>query len=163
MSPSQKKRFAIVALIITGVSAATFFAIMSMQSSFEYFRTPTQINQDGFDEKQTYRLAGLVRKGSLSRLEDGVTQRFGITDCESDVTIQYTGILPDLFREGQAIVTIGKFSTSAPEERDEKGALLIASQVLAKHDENYVPNEAADAIMLQQANKCDDADGAVDY
>lgn len=163
MSPSQKKRFAIVALIISGVGAATFFAIMSMQSSFEYFRTPTQINQDGFDAKQTYRLAGLVRKGSVNRLEDGVTQRFDITDCESDVTIQYTGILPDLFREGQAIVTIGKFSTSQPEERNEKAALLIASQVLAKHDENYVPNEAADAIMLQQANKCDDAEGAVDY
>lgn len=169
MSPSQKKRFAIVALIIFGVGSATFLAVMSMQSSFEYFRTPTQINQDGFDVKQTYRLAGLVRKGSVTRLEDGVTQRFGITDCESDVTIQYTGILPDLFREGQAIVTVGKFSpkTSSSEssnpESPENENILIASQVLAKHDENYVPDEAADAIMLQQANKCDDADGPVKY
>ena len=159
MSPSQKKRFAIVALILFGVGSAVFLMIMSMQSSFEYFRTPSQINQDGYDIKQTYRLAGLVRKGSVSRLEDGVTQRFGITDCESDVTIQYTGILPDLFREGQAIVTVGKFNSDAADN----GNILIASQVLAKHDENYVPDEAADAIMLQHANKCDDAEGPVEY
>ena len=154
MSPSQKKRFAIVSLIIAGVGAATFFSIMAMQSSFEYFRTPTQIKTEGFDAKQTYKLAGIVRKGSVSRLEDGVTQRFDITDCENDITIQYTGILPDLFREGQAIVTIGKFNNEP---------MLIASQVLAKHDENYVPNEAADAVMLQQANKCNDTDGPVKY
>ena len=159
MSPSQKKRFAIVSIIIVGVSAATFFAIMAMQSSFEYFKTPTQIKAEGYEAIQTYKLAGIVRKGSVLRLDDGVTQRFDITDCENDVTIQYTGILPDLFREGQAIVTIGKFDSNnaVPNE------ILIASQVLAKHDENYVPNEAADAIMLQQANKCDDADGPVKY
>lgn len=154
MSPSQKKRLAIVGLVIAGVAAATFLAIMSMQSSFEYFKTPTQIKTEGFDAKQTYKLAGIVRKGTVKRLDDGITQRFDITDCESDVTVQYTGILPDLFREGQAIVTIGKFVDQP---------MLIASQVLAKHDENYVPNEAADAIMLQQANKCDDTDGPIKY
>ncbi len=159
MSPSQKKRFAIVGLIIAGVSAAAFFAIMAMQSSFEYFKTPTQISNEGFDIRQTYKLAGIVRKGTVIRLADGVTQRFDVTDCESDVTIQYTGILPDLFREGQAIVSIGKFSDQAKNSQ----AMLIASQVLAKHDENYVPNEAADAVMLQQANKCNDADGPVKY
>lgn len=154
MSPSQKKRLAIVSLVIVGVSVATFLAIMSMQSSFEYFKTPTQIKTEGFEDKVSYRIAGLVRKGSLNRLGDGVTQQFNITDCENDVLVQYTGILPDLFREGQAIVTVGKFDVNS---------MLIAAQVLAKHDENYVPNEAADAVMLQQANKCDDAEGAVNY
>ncbi|MFT6408292.1 MAG: cytochrome c-type biogenesis protein CcmE [Arenicella sp.] len=154
MSPSQKKRLAVVGSVIVGVGVATFLAIMSMQSSFEYFKTPTEIKNEGFDSKQTYRLAGIVRKGTLIRLEDGITQRFDITDCVNDITIQYTGILPDLFREGQAIVTIGKF---------EDQPMLIASQVLAKHDENYVPNEAADAIMLQQANKCEDTDGSIKY
>jgi len=154
MSPSQKKRLAIVFLVICGVSLATFLAIMSMSSSFEYFKTPSEINNEGYEAQHSYRIAGLVRKGSLKRLQDGVTQQFKITDCESDVLIQYTGILPDLFREGQAIVTVGKF--------DQK-TMLVADQVLAKHDENYVPSEAADAIMLQQANKCDDADGVVEY
>lgn len=154
MSPSQKKRLAIVSLVLCGVALATFFAILSMSSSFEYFKTPTQIKTEGFEAQNTYKIAGLVRKGSLNRLEDGVTQQFNITDCENDVLIQYTGILPDLFREGQAIVTVGRFDTSS---------MLVASQVLAKHDENYVPNEAADAVMLQQANKCDDAEGPVKY
>lgn len=154
MSPSQKKRLRIVAMVIVGVSVAAFFALMAMQSSFEYFKTPSQINTEGVDAAQTYRLAGLVRKGSVERLEDGITQRFNITDCEHDVTIQYTGILPDLFREGQAIVTVGRFNQEP---------ILIATQVLAKHDENYVPNEAADALMLAQANKCDDTSGPVEY
>lgn len=154
MSPTQKKRFTIIALVVIGMSLATFLALQAMQSSIEYFRTPTQLSTEGFTAEQTYRVAGLVRKGSLSRLDDGVTQRFNITDCENDVTIQYTGILPDLFREGQAIVTVGKFN---------ENSTLMASQVLAKHDENYVPNEAADAVMLAQANKCDTADGAVTY
>jgi len=154
MSPTQKKRFTVVGLVLLGVSLATFLALQAMQSSIEYFRTPTQLSTQGFSEQQTYRIAGLVRKGSVTRLDDGVTQRFNITDCENDVTVQYTGILPDLFREGQAIVTVGKFNAEPA---------FIASQVLAKHDENYVPNEAADAVMLAQANKCDDAQGPVTY
>ena len=154
MSPSQKKRLGIISLIVCGVSLATFLAILSMSSSFEYFKTPSQVNNEGVDTQHSYRIAGLVRKNSLNRLEDGITQQFKITDCEHDVLVQYTGILPDLFREGQAIVTVGKF---------DKNTMLVAAQVLAKHDENYVPNEAADAVMLQQANKCNDAEGAVKY
>lgn len=154
MSPTQKKRFTIVALVLSGVALATFLGLMAVQNSIEYFRTPSQIHDGEYDQQQTFKVAGLVRKGSVKRLEDGVTQRFDVTDCVHDVTVQYTGILPDLFREGQAIISIGSFN-------DEPA--LIASQVLAKHDENYVPNEAADAIMLAQANKCDSADGPVKY
>lgn len=154
MSPTQKKRFTVIALVVFGMSIATFLALQAMQSSIEYFRTPTEIATEGVGTERMYRVAGLVRKGSLTRLEDGITQRFKITDCENDVMVQYTGILPDLFREGQAIVTVGKFNTDP---------MLIASQVLAKHDENYVPNEAADAVMLAQANKCDEAEGPVSY
>jgi len=158
MTPTQKKRFTVVALIITGVAIAVFLGLMAASSSIEYFRTPTQIHNGEFSQDTTYRIAGIVRKGSVSRLEDGVTQRFALTDCEHDVLIQYTGILPDLFREGQAIVTLGVFDNSVPGK-----PLLIANQVLAKHDENYVPTEAADAVMLAQANKCDDAEGAIEY
>jgi cytochrome c-type biogenesis protein CcmE len=77
-----------------------------------------------------------------------------ITDCENEVAVRYTGILPDLFREGQAIVAKGVFTSNE---------LMTAGQVLAKHDENYVPNEAADTMMLAQANKCEDTDGPVTY
>ncbi len=154
MSPSQKKRLALLGLVIVGVSLATFLALLSMQSSLEYFKQPSEIVEQGFQPSQSYKIAGLVRKGSLSRLDDGVTQRFAVTDCVHDLIVQYTGILPDLFREGQAIVSVGQFN---------EDAVLIARQVLAKHDENYVPNEAAEAVMLAQANKCDDATGPVNY
>lgn len=154
MSPSQKKRFIMVAVILVGVALTAFFALMSMQTSIEYFRTPSQINAGEFDQQQRYRVAGLVKEGSVSRLSDGVTQRFTITDCEHDVTVQYTGILPDLFREGQAIVTVGQFDPTTT---------LVAAQVLAKHDENYVPSEAADAVMLAKADKCKSVDGPAVY
>lgn len=154
MSPTQKKRFTVVAMIIAGVSVAVFFTLKALDANIEYFRTPTQISNGEFNQEQRYRIAGLVKKGSVTTLEDGVTREFLITDCEHDVAVRYTGILPDLFREGQAIVAKGIFTDKQ---------LMTAAQVLAKHDENYVPNEAADTMMKAQANKCDDADGPVTY
>ena len=154
MSPTQKKRFTIVTIILAGVGIATFFALNAMRANIEFFLTPAQINSGEYQAQQRYRVAGLVKKGSLKTQDDGVTKRFVVTDCENDVMIQYTGILPDLFREGQAIVATGVIN---PER------LLIAGQVLAKHDENYVPNEAAGAVMLAQANKCDNVEGSVSY
>ena len=154
MSPTQKKRFSIVAIILSGVLLATFFALKAFEANIEYFLTPKQINDGEYETNQIYRIGGIVRTGSVSTMDDGVTKRFDVTDCEYDVTIQYTGILPDLFREGQAIVALG--------ELDER-RLLVANQVLAKHDENYVPNEAAEAVMLAQANKCNVTEGSISY
>ena len=154
MSPTQKKRFIIVIAILIGMSLAVGLMLMAISSSVEYFRTPSQIHNGEYTTKQTYRIAGLVRKGSVQRLDDGVTQQFTITDCEENVRIQYTGILPDLFREGQAIVANGKLNIDT---------VLEANQVLAKHDENYVPKEAAETMMLAQANKCNTVDGPVSY
>ena len=154
MSPTQKKRFTVIAIILFGVMLATFFALKAFQANIEYFLTPQQINNGEYQLGQIYRIGGLVKTGSVSTLQNGVTKRFDITDCENDVTIQYTGILPDLFREGQAIVALGTL---------DENRLLGANQVLAKHDENYVPNEAAEAVMLAQASKCIDAQGPVSY
>ncbi|MBX2847550.1 MAG: cytochrome c maturation protein CcmE [Acidiferrobacterales bacterium] len=154
MSPTQKKRFTVVAAIVCGVGLATFFALQAFQANIEYFLTPQQVNAGEYQENQLYRIGGLVKTGSVNTLSDGVTKRFDVTDCEHDVTIQYTGILPDLFREGQAIVANGRF---------DQGNIMIANQVLAKHDENYVPNEAAEAVMLAQANKCNTTEGTVNF
>lgn len=154
MSPTQKKRFTIVALILAGMSLASFFVLKALDENVEYFRTPTEINAGQFETAKRYRIAGLVKKDSVFTLEDGVTKRFTVTDCEYDVVVQYTGILPDLFREGQAIVAKGAFN---PEKR------MIASQVLAKHDENYVPAEAAETMMQAQANKCNETEGTVTF
>lgn len=154
MSPTQKKRFSIVAAILVGVGLATFFALKAFQANIEYFLTPKQVSDGEYLSNQLYRIGGLVKTGSVTTLSDGVTKRFDVTDCEYDVTVQYTGILPDLFREGQAIVANGTFDNST---------VMIANQVLAKHDENYVPNEAAEAVMLAQANKCNTTEGPVNY
>ncbi len=154
MSPTQKKRFSIVGAILAGVGLATFFALKAFQANIEYFLTPQQVGAGDYQSNQIYRIGGLVKKDSVVTLDDGVTKRFAVTDCENDVTIQYTGILPDLFREGQAIVVNGKFDNSST---------MIANQVLAKHDENYVPNEAAEAVMIAQANKCNTTEGPVSY
>lgn len=154
MSPTQKKRLSVVALILIGASLTAFLALRAIDASAEFFITPSEVDSGEFTQGQRYRIAGLVKKESLATLPDGVTKEFVITDCEHDVTVQYTGLLPDLFREGQAIVAKGDFK---------QGKRMIAVQVLAKHDENYVPTEAADTMMQAQANKCDDADGAVSY
>lgn len=153
MSPTQKKRFTIVAAIVVGVGLASFFILKAFQANIEYFLTPKQISDGEYQSNQLYRVGGLVRTGTVSTLSDGVTKQFDVTDCEYDVTIRYTGILPDLFREGQAIIINGKFENN----------IMIANQVLAKHDENYVPNEAAEAVMLAQANKCNTTEGPVSY
>jgi len=154
MSPRQKQRFIIVGSILAGVGLATFFGLKAFNANIEYFLTPKQITEQEFNPEQRYRIAGMVKKGSVDTLADGVTRRFVLTDCEYEVMVQFTGILPDLFREGQAIVANGTLD----QER-----LFTASQVLAKHDENYVPNEAADAMMNAQANKCNDTNEAIKY
>ena len=154
MSPTQKKRFTVVALILSGTILATFLALKAIDANAEFFITPSEVDAGEFNTAQRYRIAGLVKKGSVQTQSDGVTKRFVVTDCEHDVTVQYTGILPDLFREGQAIVAKGNFDPSDT---------MIAAQVLAKHDENYVPNEAAETMMQAQANKCDTAEGPVSY
>lgn len=154
MSPTQKKRFTVVAIIIGGASLAAFLALKALDANAEFFITPSEVQAGKLQREQRYRIAGLVKQGSVSTQSDGITRIFVVTDCEHDVTVQYTGLLPDLFREGQAIVAKGTFNQ---ENR------MIAAQVLAKHDENYVPNEAAETMMQAQANKCNTTDGPVTY
>lgn len=167
MSPTQKRRFIGISLIVLGISVTTFLALQAMNSSIEYFLTPTEVRNQVVDSNQQYKVAGIVKKGSVQRLADGVTQRFVVTDCVEEVAIQYTGILPDLFREGQAIISAGKFQNlpvgeDASQAPDQNLKMLVASQVLAKHDENYVPKEAAAAMMQAQANQCELSTGKVD-
>ncbi len=167
MSPTQKRRFIAISLIVLGISVTTFLALQAMNSSIEYFLTPSEVREQVVVPNQQYKVAGIVKKGSVQRLEDGVTQRFVVTDCVEEVTIEYTGILPDLFREGQAIISAGKFTTLPSAEQlgqapEQDLKMLVASQVLAKHDENYVPKEAAEAMMQAQANKCELSTGKIE-
>ena len=93
MSPTQKKRFTIVAAIVVGVSLASFFILKAFQANIEYFLTPKQISDGEYQANQLYRVGGLVKTGSVSTLSDGVTKRFDVTDCEYDVTVQYLSLI----------------------------------------------------------------------
>jgi cytochrome c-type biogenesis protein CcmE len=145
MTPKQKRRLSVITIILIGTSVAAFIALKAFQSSITYFLDPAAVAEKGYNLTDHYRVGGLVKTGSVARLEDDVTMTFAITDCEHDVVVHYTGILPDLFREGQGVVVNGKFN--------EQGT-FVATEVLAKHDENYVPAELAEEMMEKQQQQC---------
>lgn len=145
MTPRQKRRFLSVTLIVMGAGLSVLLALMGLQQSITYFVMPSDIQQGQYDTQAYYRIGGTVKVGSVSRLEDGLTTQFSVTDCIHDVDVVYTGLLPDLFREGQGIVAEGQLNNRG---------LFKAQQVLAKHDENYMPSELAEDMIAQQMQQC---------
>lgn len=145
MNPIRKKRLIIIGAILLGVVATVALGLTALQQNINLFYTPTQIANGEAPQDARIRAGGLVKTGSLTRSEDSLTVDFVVTDGDADTGIQYRGILPDLFREGQGIVALGRLN--------EKG-VLIADEILAKHDENYMPPEVSSALektgMLQQ-------------
>ena len=137
MTPKRKKRLTLIVLMIAGVAIAAGFALKAFNENLMFFYTPTDIVAGDAPIDHPIRAGGLVTSGSVERQADGLTVLFDITDNAETVTVQYTGILPDLFREGQGIVALGQLG---------KDGVFIASEVLAKHDENYMPPEVADAL-----------------
>ena len=137
MHPQRKKRLMLIIFMVLGIGAAVGLMLYSMSQNINLFMTPTQIANGEVPEGQTIRAGGLVVAGSVSRDPDSLKVSFAITDGAAEVTVIYEGILPDLFREGQGIVALGKVNSQRQ---------LIASEVLAKHDENYMPPEVKDAL-----------------
>ncbi|QLF94550.1 cytochrome c maturation protein CcmE [Pseudomonas sp. ABC1] len=137
MNPVRKKRLFIVLAILAGVSIAVALALTALQQNINLFYTPTQIAHGEAPVGTRIRAGGLVEEGSLKRSSDSLTVDFRVTDGAASVGIRYQGILPDLFREGQGIVALGRV--------DEQG-VLVADEVLAKHDENYMPPEVMQAL-----------------
>ena len=137
MTPRRKKRLIFVAALVLGVGAAVALALTAFRENLLYFYSPTQVLSGEAPTGHPIRLGGLVEQGSVAREADGLTVRFSLTDTVQTVPVRYTGILPDLFREGQGIVATGRLNGAG---------LFVADQVLAKHDENYMPPEVADAL-----------------
>jgi cytochrome c-type biogenesis protein CcmE len=123
-----------VALLLAGTVLAITLLLQALGSNTNYFYSPTEVAEGKAPIGKTFRLGGLVAKGSVIRKDMMVS--FDVTDNKNKFTIEYTGILPDLFREGQGIITTGSLV----------GEIFIATEVLAKHDENYMPPEVADAL-----------------
>ena len=133
MTP-RRKRFAIALGILAVVGGATALVLYAFQSNLVFFYSPSQISAKEAPEGRTFRLGGLVVEGSVQR--EGVTVRFEVTDTATTVPVQFSGILPDLFKEGKGVVAQGKL----------ENGVFQAKEVLAKHDENYMPPEAAEAL-----------------
>jgi cytochrome c-type biogenesis protein CcmE len=139
----MKPRHRRIALIVAGLAAlgiAAGLVLNAFRSNLVFFFTPTQVAAHEAPQGRTFRIGGLVEKGSVQR--DGVQVRFVVTDTVKQVPVVFSGILPDLFKEGKGVVAQGKLGGDG---------VFAASEVLAKHDENYMPPEAADA--LERANK----------
>ena len=141
MKPRHKK-ISFIALAVFGLCAVTLLILNTFSSNIVFFHSPTDIKDGKAPVNQTFRLGGMVKANSVKHNKDGLQVSFSVTDTIKDIDVTYKGILPDLFREGQGVVVQGKLQTTG---------IFKAEQVLAKHDENYMPPEAKAA--LEQAAK----------
>ena len=133
----RTRRKMLVAMVIFGVAIAAVLALNAFKENINMFYSPTEIHAGKAPSDRTIRVGGLVVDGSVRREQDSLAVQFDLTDNAQVVPVSYTGILPDLFREGQGIVAMGRINNEG---------LFIADEVLAKHDENYMPPEVADAL-----------------
>jgi cytochrome c-type biogenesis protein CcmE len=144
MTP-RRKRMLVIALCVLGVGIAVALILNAFNQNLMYFYSPAEVARGAAPSNRPFRLGGMVVKGSVERgTATDLTVRFKVTDFAHERAVAYRGILPDLFREGQGIVAIGALDTQG---------VFIASEVLAKHDENYMPPEVAQALKDGQATK----------
>jgi cytochrome c-type biogenesis protein CcmE len=137
MTPARRKRLGLIILMVAGVATGIGLALKSLNENIMFFFSPSEVVEGKAPQDRLFRMGGMVVDGSVSRPGEGLTVMFDLTDNAGSVTVEYTGILPDLFREGQGIVANGKLNSN--------GA-FVAQEVLAKHDENYMPPEVAAAM-----------------
>jgi cytochrome c-type biogenesis protein CcmE len=147
MTRKRRRLYALLAAL-SGLGVATALVLNAFQDSLVFFYAPTDVAAKNVPETRRFRLGGLVEPNSVVRQPDGITVVFRITDTRTTLPVTYTGVLPDLFREGQGVVAEGML----------KGGVFQASEVLAKHDENYMPPEVAKA--LKEAGRWNEGAGS---
>jgi cytochrome c-type biogenesis protein CcmE len=144
----RHRRIAFILTVLAGLAIATYLVASAFRNNLVFFFSPTQIAAREAPVNRTFRVGGLVQDGTLQRDKDGLTVRFVVTDTAASVPVVYKGILPDLFKEGRGCVAQGRL---------EADGVFHADQVLAKHDENYMPPQAGEAIdkakMAREASK----------
>ena len=142
MRAKRKQRLIFMIVLLVGFSVAVALSLYAMRQNIMLFHTPSQVISGEVPENRLFRLGGIVVSGSVVKAEDGLTTEFGLTDLNHSITVRHTGLLPDLFREGQGIVAQGLLN---------EGGIFVAQEVLAKHDENYMPPEVAASLNKQGA------------
>lgn len=134
---ARHKRLGILAVALVGLGLVTFLVLKAFEGNLSYFFSPTEVSQGKAPADRVFRLGGLVEEGSLKREQGSLRINFVVSDGAEKINVAYEGILPDLFKEGQGVIAQGKL--------DGKGGFM-AQEVLAKHDENYMPPEVAGAL-----------------
>ena len=136
MTPRRKRMIAVAAIVV-GVGAATAVALQAFQENLLYFYSPSQVTAGEVPSGRAFRLGGLVTDGSLRRTAGSIEINFVVTDNAESIPVRYSGLLPDLFKEGKGVIAHGRMND---------GGVFVADQVLAKHDENYMPPEVAESL-----------------
>jgi cytochrome c-type biogenesis protein CcmE len=136
MTP-RRRRIVLVLGILAGVSLATLLAMRAFQDNVMFFFDPSQVAQGEAPTDKRFRLGGMVRPGTVERTPGSLEMKFVVTDFQRDVPVRYSGVVPDLFRENQGVVAHGRLG---------RDGIFVADEILAKHDENYMPPEVAEAI-----------------
>lgn len=151
MTPTRKRRLIVVSLVLAAVGIAAGLTALALQQNMTYLFSPSEVEAGEAPHEARFRLGGVVLEDSIRRASDSLKVDFVVTDRFHQMPVEYTGILPDLFREGQSIVATGAM----------QGDHFVATEVLAKHDETYMPKEVADAIAkAKDAHATPDAGAA---
>jgi cytochrome c-type biogenesis protein CcmE len=137
---ARQRRMMWVGLIVLGVGAAAAFALNAFQDNLLYFYSPSDVLAGKAPAERSFRVGGMVTEGSFHRPAGSLEATFVVTDFAHDVTVKYTGVLPDLFREGQGVIARGRLASDGS---------FVAEEVLAKHDENYMPPVVADSLRKE--------------
>ena len=139
MNPTRKRRMAFALVLLAAAAVAGTFIVLALQENLTYLHTPTDVRAGTAPADARFRLGGVVCEGSVKRTDGTLDVRFAVTDRIRQVPVHFNGILPDMFREGTSIIATGRM----------EGDQFVATEVLAKHDETYMPKEVADALKEQ--------------
>ncbi len=143
MNPTRKRRLTIVLLVVAAAAVAIGLIVFALQQNMNYLFTPSQVQTGQAGSYKTFRLGGMVKAGSIQRSNDSLKVTFTVIDASGSMPVEYTGILPDLFRDNQSVIATGHMDN----------ARFIATEVLAKHDETYMPKELKDAMAKAHEGK----------
>ena len=150
MNPVRRRRILLLIVLLLASGTAAALVALALQQNLSYLYTPSEVLGGEAKEQQRFRLGGMVKEGSLQRTEGTLDSAFVVTDGDGDMTVRYSGILPDLFREKQAVIATGSVVDGQ----------FIATDVLAKHDETYMPREVAEKMgMAHKKHNVPDVDG----
>jgi cytochrome c-type biogenesis protein CcmE len=143
MNPTRKRRLTIVLSVIAAAAVAIGLTVFALQQNMNYLFTPSQVQTGQATSYKNFRLGGMVKAGSIQRSNDSLKVTFTVIDASGSMPVEYTGILPDLFRDNQSVIASGHMDN----------ARFIATEVLAKHDETYMPKELKDAMAKAHEGK----------